>query len=103
MRLLLVIAMFVASLSFAGVVKAGEFCAAKNCQHEMSSDRDDAPSKSSEAPCDDCCMHHCGHFVFSGKVQNSLPAMSADQLAVADTPRLRGYEPSGLLRPPRAA
>lgn len=101
MRLLLVIAILVASLSFTGVVKAADYCVDHACQQEMVLGHDDAPANSDE-PCHDCCLHSCGHVLLSGEAQ-STPTLTASQFRAADIPALHGLEPSGLLRPPRAA
>jgi hypothetical protein len=101
MRLLLVIAMLVASLSFTGVVNAADFCMDHDCQQEMMSGQDEAPANAPD-PCHDCCLHHCGHMVLSGKGQTE-PSLTASKFRPSETPALQGHDPSGLLRPPKAA
>lgn len=103
MRLLLIIALIVASLSFTGVVKAADFCADHDCQQEMSVAQDDAPSQAPDVPCNDCCLHHCGHMVFSGKVQNVQLPLVLSKYSRIEPPSLQGREPAGLFRPPQAA
>lgn len=102
MRLLLVIAVLISSLSFTGVVKAADFCLEHNCQQEMGIGQDDAPSNTPDEPCHDCCLHHCGHVLFTVIAQEN-PDLPVDQFHVADAPSVHGLDPSGLLRPPKTA
>lgn len=103
MRLLLIISLIVATLTFTGTVKAADFCADHDCQQSMSVAQDDAPSKAPEMPCKDCCLHHCGHVLFYGKVQSAQLPLVLGNYSRIETPMLNGREPAGLFRPPQAA
>ena len=103
MRLLLIISLIVATLSFTGIVEAADFCADHNCQQEMNVAQDNAPNDAPELPCSDCCLHHCGHELFYGKQQNSQQSVVQSKYGCIEPPALQGREPAGLLRPPQAA
>lgn len=103
MRMLLILSLIVAALSFTGSVKAADFCVDHDCYREMTISHDDAPSNTPEQPCSDCCLHHCGHVLFSGKIQNPQSSLLLRKFHLVEPPMLQGREPSGLFRPPQAA